>query len=344
MSSHGSKTPSTVKRESSQSGPKYVSSTRDLPLTQSLRLANQDSLELSSVADLNAVERIFDRTVPPMEFPPRIEGITCLLKERRGGFGVVYKGLLDGSSCVAVKVILGSRNAPPRLLELISNEIAVLSQIEHRQVAQLLGWKLTEQGEVALIMRWVDGVDLLDHRICCSGTLADRIAVFRLLLDPLSYLHERSVIHRDLKPSNIRVSAEGVPTILDLGIATIAQGAGTPTRWFEHGICGTPAYMSPEQKVGVNQPTNDMYSLGIVLFEMIARQFPYATCQVAKEHVILLRDVLPQCPQELERIVAKAMSWDRGDRYQTIAELAQDIDAFAGSYRPVPGETHARCE
>jgi len=218
----------------------------------------------------------------------------------RGGMGTVYRAVReDGEFTIEAAVKILTRGVSSRLLlDRFRRERQILSRMEHPNIARLFDGGATSGGLPYLVMEYVQGVPLT--RYCDERRLSirDRVALFRKVCDAVSGAHRNLVIHRDLKPDNILVTADGVPKLLDFGIAKLLEtGAGTGesgelTMTAER--IGTPAWSSPEQVSG--EPVGvatDIYSLGVVLYRLLTGYRPYHADSVTWEnamHVVCERE------------------------------------------------------
>ncbi|MEZ4699753.1 MAG: serine/threonine-protein kinase [Rhodothermales bacterium] len=226
----------------------------------------------------------------------RIGNYRVLRKLGEGGMGVVYLGeRADGQfeQRVALKLVrsgLGTGSLRERFL----NERRILARLEHPNIARLLDGGFTEDGTPYYAMEYVEGEPI--DAYCASRGLSvrKRVALFAAVADAVQHAHQKLIVHRDLKPSNVYVTADGSVKLLDFGIAKAfdAEGQSGPeasTRWL--GRVMTPEYASPEQVRGEAVGTaTDIYSLGVILYELLARRRPYAI-------------QAPASPSEVERIV-----------------------------------------
>ena len=207
-------------------------------------------------------------------------------------------------------------------------------------------------------MEHVDGATLRTlHRERLD--LPRAVDIGRQLAEGLAAAHDAGVVHRDVKPENVMVRADGLVKILDFGLAKIlpesAMALGESTRSVDAslagGIVGTVQYMSPEQARG--QPTDartDIWAVGAVLYELVAGHPPFDG-RTTSDVVANVLHVEPpplgrfahDCPPELQRIVSKCLRKDRGHRYQTMRDVALDLEALGDTLRgggasaPVPG-------
>lgn len=214
----------------------------------------------------------------------------------RGGMGIVLLGRrADGryQREVALKVVPAAL-VQGRLKERFRNEVRILAELDHPNVAGLLDAGETPEGLAYLVMEYVDGprIDVFaDER---SLDLSARLRLFRSVLEGVDYAHGRGIVHRDLKPSNILVTSDGVPKLVDFGIAKLFSGAASDdetvvlTRTAHRMM--TPEYASPEQVRGEPvDPRSDIYSLGVVLYRLLTGRPPYtldSTAPRSAERVI----------------------------------------------------------
>ena len=197
-----------------------------------------------------------------------------------GGMGEVY--LAEDTihhRPVALKLI-GQGRAEETRGRHFRHERKVLATLNHPHIARLYGSGVTAKGQAYLVMEYVEGERL--DRFCQERGLdvPARLALFRKVCAAVAYAHQNLVVHRDLKPANIRVTPEGEPKLLDFGIAKLLDPEGTtarldPTVTMQGAM--TPEYASPEQLKGeVITTGSDVYSLGVVLFELLTGQRPFA--------------------------------------------------------------------
>ena len=282
-----------------------------------------------------------------------------------GGMGTVY--LCEQSEpvqrLVAVKVIkLGMDTV--ELLARFRLERQVLASMRHPHIAQVLDAGMSETGRPYFVMEYVDGAPIT--RLCDARQLAmpARLELFAQVCRAVQHAHEKGVVHRDLKPSNVLVTVVGddlVPKVIDFGIARlIAPGADTPQHTRQDQVLGTPEYMSPEQASsgGVDVDTRtDVYSLGVLLYELLCGELPFASARLRQAGFVdlqrILRQELPTAPStrlrqgevavaeargasldtlhrqvrgELDWIVLKALQKEREGRYASPLALAEDLE------------------
>lgn len=276
----------------------------------------------------------------------------------RGGMGEVYRAqqLQPVHRTVALKR-LRQRRLDARHLAHFEIERQLLAQMRHPAIAQVHDAGTTGDGHPYFVMEYIEGEPLTRYCETRALPLRERLALFVRVCEGVQHAHQKGVVHRDLKPGNILVSevdGRALPKIIDFGIATAGQ------RSDGHDRAGTPDYMSPEQAGleggGVEIDTrSDVYSLGVMLYELIAGHRPAA--DLSTDRAIHTRDATPLSqgldtlpPEaadrrarqlgtprgdlrrimrgELDWVVARAMRRDRAERYPSASALAADLQRF----------------
>ena len=245
-----------------------------------------------------------------------------------GTFGRVYRGYDRRLAReVAIKVIKPWWAEDPDWAESFEREAQLLARISDPGIVQIYDVGQAEEG-FYYVTELVEG-ESLAARLRRGGRLAPWAAceIAVQLCQALEHAHAEQIVHRDIKPANVLISTRGRVKVGDLGIARLAEGTtdgGTAT------IAGTPRYMAPEQASGLPvTPATDVYSAGIVLFEMLAGHPPYggeSAVEIALRHVQEpLPTFPPGTPRSLERIVGRALAKDPADRYQSAAAMADEL-------------------
>jgi serine/threonine protein kinase len=208
----------------------------------------------------------------------RIGAYNILEEIGHGGMGEVYRaGRADGQyeKEVAIKLVRGGYDTAA-VLERFRQERQILASLDHPNIARLLDGGTTDEGVPYLVMELIEGTPIDQYCNTHELNVTERLRLFLQVCSAVQYAHQRLVIHRDIKPGNILVTKEGVPKLLDFGIAKILD----PTSGSETTIAGpmTPEYASPEQVRGEPITTaTDVYSLGVVLYQLVAGRSPYPT-------------------------------------------------------------------
>jgi predicted Ser/Thr protein kinase len=272
--------------------------------------------------------------------PLRIGGYSILRVLGEGGMGVVYEGRQEWPERpVAVKLVRGGETLDELRVRLFQREAQMLAHLRHPRIAAIYDAGWTEDHEPYLVMELVRGRVLTEYAQSRSLSLRARLALFRRVCEPVAYAHQRGVIHRDLKPSNILIEEEGEPKILDFGLARMTDVDGSMQSTITGGenLMGTLPYMSPEEVRG--QPyevdvRSDVYSLGVILYELVSGQLPYTVSRRAlHEAVQTICEVAPRKPSTIDRalagdvetIILKALAKEPAARYQGVAEFSEDI-------------------
>jgi serine/threonine protein kinase len=270
-----------------------------------------------------------------MNIPEKLgkyEVIECV---GRGSMGVVYAGhdpYADRKVAIKVCSISDENESQSSRLakKLFFNEAHTTGSLDHPNILSVL-----DAGEDAdrpyIVLEFLDGGDTLKRYIDKENLLSIERAVEILFqcAKALDYAHRRGVIHRDIKATNIMLTADGRVKICDFGIAQYSSGDQTQVM----GLLGSPRYMSPEQarEEDVTAQT-DIYSLGVVAYEMLTGKAPFAANglsklinQILHEDPTPVGDIRPEAPEQLEQIVAKAMAKDLDMRYQSGQEMAAEL-------------------
>lgn len=264
----------------------------------------------------------------------------------RGGMAAVYLAYDPNfRRNVAIKLISGNLQENPTIRERFEREAHLIAKIEHPAIVPVYDYG-EQDNQLYLVMRYMPG-DALTRKIKEGKlTLGYATQIISQIAPALDAVHSQGIVHRDLKPGNILFDSFGNPAISDFGIAHLTTGTTDLTG---NAIIGTPSYMSPEQVRGDSNldGRSDVYSLGVILFEMLTRRGPFQAktpLSVAMKHLTdplpSIRSFRPDLPVELELILTKAMAKDRNLRYVSASDLARELRAIAATFdessAPVP--------
>ncbi|HEX6834841.1 MAG TPA: serine/threonine-protein kinase, partial [Rudaea sp.] len=267
----------------------------------------------------------------------------------RGGMGVVLLGERvddEFEQRAAIKLLTFPTQG---LFERFRQERRILARFEHRSIARLIDGGLTENHLPYFVMEYIEGQKITDFCAERHLGLKDRVLLFEQVCEAVQYAHEHLVVHRDLKPSNILVSHDGLPKLLDFGIAKVLTPDETASGEITAAQFVTRAYAAPEQMRGDPVTTaTDVYALGAVLYEILTGQ--RAMRDDGREHAGVDREirapssVLPKIADargyqnemrgDLDRVVLKALQADPALRYSSVNALLGDLRNFRMN-RPV---------
>lgn len=293
----------------------------------------------------------------------RLIGAYRLIREiGRGGMGAVYLAeRADGmfKTKAAVKLIKRGMDTDS-ILRRFRNERQILAALNHPFIARLLDGGTTDDGLPYFVMEYIDGKPLFEFCDAQNLDIKQRLRIFRDVCDAVQEAHNIKVVHRDLKPSNILVKPDGTPKLLDFGIAKLldpelasATVELTMTQW----RMMTPQYASPEQVYGgAITFASDIYSLGVLLYELVSGAKPYKFSNSAPHEisrVICEQEPTPISdfgfgiadlnPADLNKVILKALRKNPAERYQTADALGTDINRLLEN-RAVAAETFSPLE
>lgn len=258
--------------------------------------------------------------------------ITELIGE--GGMADVYKAVdvVDGKE-VAVKILKKEFAESEEFLRRFRNESKAIAVLSHPNIVKIYDVGFSEKIQF-IVMEYIDGITLKEYmeseRVL---NWKDSVHFVTQILRALQHAHERGIVHRDIKPQNIMMFTDGTIKVMDFGIAKFAREEG---RTATDQAIGTVHYISPEQARGdVTDAKSDLYSVGVMLYEMLTGQKPFDTdnpVSIAVMHMQniaeLPRHINPDIPEPIEEIIVHAMEKNPNDRYQTANEMIRDIDRF----------------
>jgi tRNA A-37 threonylcarbamoyl transferase component Bud32 len=268
------------------------------------------------------------KIVPPPEAEvarrfPHLEILGCL---GHGGMGVVYKARQSKlNRLVALKILAPEKGADPKFAERFLREAQALARLSHPNIVTVHDYGEAD-GMFFLLMEFVDGMTL--RQLLREGRMKPEqaLAIVPPICEALQFAHEQGVVHRDIKPENVLLDKQGRVKIADFGIAKLV-GMEKPRAALteERSVIGTPHYMAPEQ---VEKPTTvdhraDIYSLGVVFYEMLTGELPLGKFQPPSKKV--------QVDVRLDEVVLHALEKEPERRYQQASEVKTDVETIAAT-------------
>ncbi len=261
----------------------------------------------------------------------------------QGGMATVFKAYHPSlDRYVAIKVLHPALQSDPNFQARFQREARIVAKLEHPHIVPVYDFA-EHRGHPYLVMRFVEG-ETLKARL--QRGMLDReeiIPIARAVSDALAYAHRAGVLHRDIKPSNIIITPDGHVWLTDFGVARMAEaGESTLSRDM---MVGTPQYIAPEQARGEGNldARTDIYSLGVVLYEMLVGQVPFQAdtpFAVIHDHIFtplpLPRSQRPELPETVERLLLKALAKDPDERFQSVDELLAAFDVVFASAPSAP--------
>jgi non-specific serine/threonine protein kinase len=251
-----------------------------------------------------------------------------------GGMGVVYKAQdLKLDRHVALKFLPPDLTRDPETKQRFVHEAKAASSLQHNNICTVHDIDECPDGQMFLVMDCYDG-ETLKKKIEHGPLAIDQVVGIAIqMAEGLARAHEVGIVHRDIKPANVMVTSRGQAKILDFGLAKLS---GRTSLTKSGTTVGTAAYMSPEQaRSDAIDARSDIWSLGVVLYEMLTAKKPFQSeYEQALVYLILneepksIRDLRPEVPEDIEKICRRAMAKDAKDRYQTAAELVNDLESY----------------
>ena len=264
---------------------------------------------------------------------PQLEILECL---GRGGMGVVYKARQRTlGRLVALKLLAPERVKDPAFAERFATEAKALAAMNHPNIVTIHDFGETN-GFYFLLMELVDGVNLRQAMKGGRFTPEEALAIVPTVCEALHYAHERGIVHRDIKPENLLMNKEGQVMIADFGIAKILDGETRGDD--ETSVVGTPRYMAPEQieNPALTDSRADIYSLGVVLYEMLTGEEPGDRIEPPSAKAKNVRiDV------RLDEVVLRALAEEPEMRFQTAGDFKTGLETVVNPTAASPTMSHA---
>ncbi len=265
----------------------------------------------------------------------RVPGFEILGELGRGGMGVVYKARQLGlNRLVALKMILSGDFAEESELVRFRLEAEAVARLHHPGIVQVYAIDEVD-GKPYFCLEFVGGGSLQKKLAGNPQPPGEAAELVEKLARAMAYAHEHHIIHRDLKPANVLLTEAGEPKVADFGLAKKLDDQDGRTQ--SGSILGTPSYMAPEQAGGSKNvgPAADVYSLGVILYEMLTGRPPFKgatvldTLELVRSQEALPPSRLqPKLPRDLETICLKCLHKDAPRRYTTAADLADDLGRY----------------
>lgn len=263
-----------------------------------------------------------------------------------GGMATVFKAYHPSlDRYVAIKVLHPAFKADPQFFERFQREARIVANLEHPNIIPVYDFS-EHEGEPYLVMRFIEGDTLKPEMEGQPMPPTEVLHLMRPVCKGLSYAHKQGVLHRDIKPSNIMITDDGSVFVTDFGLARMVQ-AGESTL-SQDMMVGTPQYISPEQAQGVSDldQRTDIYSLGVVLYEMLTGRVPFSAdtpFATVHDHIYtplpMPSSVNPNIEPDVERMLLKALAKDPNDRFATVDELLQALEFTMGQQLTVASKT-----
>ncbi|GAB4503035.1 MAG: hypothetical protein Fur0043_00270 [Anaerolineales bacterium] len=246
----------------------------------------------------------------------------------QGGMATVYKAYHAGlDRHVALKVLHAELTEDPTFIARFQREARLVAKLDHPHIVPVYDFAEYE-GYPYLVMKFIEGETLKARLTHARLKPAEIVSVVEAVGSALTYAHQEGILHRDIKPSNVLLAKDGRIYLADFGLARIAQ-AGASTLSAD-AIVGTPQYISPEQALGgtdLDEGT-DIYSFGVMIYELVVGRVPFSAdtpFSIIHDHIYaplpLPRSLNSSVPEEVERVLLKALAKERADRYATVAEM-----------------------
>ena len=270
----------------------------------------------------------------------------------QGGMGVVCRAEHASSGRIVALKIFFPGSGPSQMQQRFHHEAVALQRLDHPGIARILDvgdFHLLGESYPYIAMEFIDGMPLQEHLAKTNPTVEDRVELLARLCDIVDHAHACGVVHRDIKPENIRVRPDGRPVLLDFGLARLTQAPPGPEATRVGQLVGTVRYMSPEQARAATEsvgPPSDVYSLGVVGFELLTGRMPYDLPPGnVPAAIVAINTLVPrrasQCIEalggRLDRVLARALEKNPAERHESAGDLARELREAAQSLQLARG-------
>jgi serine/threonine-protein kinase len=273
----------------------------------------------------------------PLELEQGIGPYRVVSQLGRGGMATVYKAYQPAlDRHVALKVLNADLQANPDFVTRFKREAKIIARLDHPNIIPVYDIESFD-GALCLVMRYIEGISLREalNRIKKPIAMPAIFRIMRAVTDALAYAHQKSVLHRDVKPSNIMLGNDGNVYLMDFGLAVTTTDSDMNLS--KGMVLGTPYYVSPEQVKGepLDQRT-DIYSLGIVLFELLTGKLPFTgnTYDTVVYHQIFSfppvpSSLNPEISPAVDQVVFKSLAKDKSDRFFNAVDMYRALESAA---------------
>jgi serine/threonine-protein kinase len=238
-----------------------------------------------------------------------------------GGMAKVYKGIQKSlNRPVAIKVLSGKLSDNPSVIKRFQRESLIIARLNHPNIIHVIDKGMTSKGRPVFVMEFVEGKTLGEQLHSGKMTFNHKVDTIIQLCKGLAYAHKLGVVHRDIKPANVIIDHEGNARILDFGIASFFEDDKESKDEESRLVMGTESYMAPEQRLGLAETTtlSDVYSLGVVIYEMFTGNVPAKSSVPASRYEKKLAG-------EFDHLISRMLSHDQADRPQSMEEVKNTI-------------------